>query len=320
MRSSPSLILSLLLLGSAATASVRPQIPPACVDSELMKGQTPQEFFGARAKQTTCRQEVAVLKAQFVAERARLATLTGANALDDQAEKMDKARKAWLRKLDECGNCATRGEIRKHSTGGRTEYWYIADGSCLIEGQDEADVVRSFEVKADSLLTAKGYPHNQPGGIPAIMEYAYVDPSGALLEDVEKVAVGTPFLSYLVVGGPDVPVVGRIGYRYLFGNETRFDTVDGVREFHHTFEGKSFPRGFRHPSVEETLASGRKRAVRAMDLTRVQGKWCLNSEGYLRYYTAADLGMDLTYAYDLAIDILLVTLETMYERGLGALP
>lgn len=313
-----------LVLFPLATQAVptAPTIPTTGVDAKLMNNQTPQAFFAARKNQTACRGELTTLKAAYVAEKEGLAKLlgtSGLDAIDAQGARMEKSRDTWLEKVSECGNCASQPmELRKIASAGRTEYWYIADGSCLVDGPNANGLLASYIAKKDSLLTADAYRH-YAGGFPTVLDYHFIDPATGQKQNLAKQTGAAPFFSFIAIRGPVIAGM-QASFGYVFKNEVAETQNNGVTEFSHTFQAERVDK-FTYPnSVQQHLPSGRQRRAQLLKLSRVQGKFFLNSEGYIRYYTAADLGMDLEYAKKLAQNILLTTLESMYERGVGEAP
>lgn len=304
------------------TALQAPTIPAGCYDTKLVGNDVPA-FFAARKTNTGCTTELGKRKAAYLAEKEALAKLKGSpdlNAIDAQNDRMEAARDRWLEQVNECGNCAASDiEVRKIQSGGRTEYWYIADGSCQVQKSSAADLLNSYQIKMDSLLEADGYRHYAPGGLPTVLDYHFIDnTSGKKLADPKMTA--PPFFSFIAIRGP-VVLGTQASFGYYYKNEYEVKDNNGVKEYLHSFHSVPPPRGFQYPStVAQALPSGRTRNARLIRLSRVQGKWCITSNGYLRYYTAADLGMDFDFAKKLAHSVLLTTLGTVYERGVGEVP
>ncbi len=321
-----STLIALVLLSPGVHAQevlLPPTIPAPGLDSKLLNNQTPQAFFAARKTNTACRSELTTRKATYFSQKDALAKLAGStdlDALDAQGLAMEGARDAWVEKMRECGNCTSQDiEVRPISTAGRTEFWYIGDGSCYVEGLNANGNDASFNAKADSLVTPDMYRH-YTGGFPTVLDFYPVDPkTGQKMAD-PKIAVGTPFNSFISIRGP-VLLGLQASFGYYYKNDTKFRETNGVKEYIHTFEAEKAPRAFRFPStVAQHMASGRTRDTNMLKLTRVQGMWYLTNDGYLRYYTAADLGMNLDFAKRLAQNIMLTTLATLYERGVGEAP
>jgi hypothetical protein len=320
-----SLGLGLFLFGSLAhgqATPVRPTLPKIGVDDKLLGGLSPREFFAARKVLGPCQQELSTLRASYLEARATLEKMSGGGdltGLDAQEETMEAARDLWVEKLAECGNCARRDlEIIKVPKL-PAEYWYVADGSCQVDTADAAELEASFLAKANSLVTQDAYRHNK-GGFPTVLSFQAIDSKTGLKIETPTLPMGVPFFAFISVRGP-VFLGFQASFGYVYKNEGNFVETNGTKEYVHTFTSYKAPRGFQYPAtVAQHLASGRKRNANLLKLNNVQGFWYLTQDGYLRYHTAADLGMDFDYARHLAQKILITTLSTLYERGVGEAP
>ncbi len=328
-----STIPSLLLLAAFSLAArgdtpVAPTIPapglhPLVMDKTAPTAFNARAFFDARKADTVCQGELATMRASYLSARESLAKMAGSSdldLLDDQGTIMEQARDEWVAKMRECGKCWSQDiELRAVPTAGRTEYWYIGDGSCQLDTLETKILADSFKAKTESLTTADAYRH-YTGGFPTVLDFFLVNPTtGAKMNDQTPNPL-SPFYAFIAVKGPSIfGVPSAFGYYYK--NQIVNRQTNGVTEYIHTFEAERAPRGFQAPSnIAIVLPSGRKRSAKSITVTRVQGMWYLTGEGYLRYYTAADLGMNLDFAKKIAQATMLTTLATLYERGVGEAP
>jgi hypothetical protein len=324
--------LFLLALVSLAAHGQQPAQPPTMptpgVDTVLMQGKTPEAFFGERKQKTACRAELATLRTAYRTEAKALETLKGssdADAIEAQGEKREAAREKYLDKLAECGPCARRDLEVIKVTGEavlRPQNWYVADGSCLIEGLSGADLEKAFSAAVDDLLTPDFYRH-YAGGLPTVLEYQVIDAkTGAKIANAGKQKLEDPFLSFIAIRGPSL-FGASSSFGYLYKNDTKLTAgAGGIKEYAHLFKVETPPRGFQFPAtVIEHLPSGATNKVRVNKLTKVHGMFYVSSDGYFRYHTAADVGLlDLGFARRLAQTTLFATLQTLHERAVGEAP
>lgn len=314
--------LILFLFSSILFAAPRPEMPEPGVDRVLTEGLSSREFFEKRASKTTCFQALEKDRIQYRTERAELFQLkkSGASAstLDAKERKMLALQKALLLKVEDCGECATRPvESVNVPTPQKTELWYIADGSCQLPTRDKNQLELAYQTSLDILLDAQKYPAKN-GGFSSVLEFSAVDmTAGELLPEIGKFPA-EPFHTFVGVKGP--VIVAQLGFQYIGKTNFFHREKNGLKELVITMRGVEFPQNFEPPTMYVEKASGKKDSVVAYSLKTFQIMWYLNSDGYSRYYTAADFGQIvsvLSFLKDFARETLGTTLFQQVERSLG---
>ena len=210
----------------------------------------------------------------------------------DKAKKDGAPRPVLLKWMARCGECAVRpqGEPIVIKKVTHTEVWYVSDGSCQL------DTGKSFEKLSQSLLDMRQYP-KKTGGFHALLEFIGYD--GTTKKPIE-IATESPFEAFVAISGPvflGIPTAAS----YYIKNEFKKDE----NYFHLKFSATPPPPGYTYPTL----------SVPQMRLSRVLGSWYVDRDGYIRYFTAADFGLKMQYAADLASEIILDTLVQLTERA-----
>jgi hypothetical protein len=289
--------LAFALWTAVSVAGIRPVLPAPGEDFILSGGKPMTEFFHSRAANLDCRDELNRLKTRYLSDGS--------------------SRDELLVKLEECGDCATR-EVTTTTvpTGGRTEEWYISDGSCQLEG-DKDTLAAGYRRIKNSLLHLKRYPQKF-GGFPYVLEFVAVDPTtGAILRDVDEVT--QPFYSFLSVMGKDPLGFILPAFSYFIRND--FKEIAEGKEFNLTFRTAKPPRGFQNPDVYHLEANGDKTWAVQVNIPAVHGMWYLSRHEdkrlYMRYHTAADFMMQIPYAKSFAREVLMETIFLLSQRAFG---
>lgn len=308
-----SLVLALgLCLPTLATE--RPSLPGPAIDTELLGGKTPREFFTQRMQ--GCR-DLETTENTYREERAKLQTLKDSNAaandLKFQQERAETALKAWIGRVKDCGPCHIRPIKRVVVTSaGKTENWFVSDGSCFLPSLTRDEAARAFEVRAKSLEQLSQYKYSS-GGFRQVVEFFAVDPVSGRPET--QATIPSPYEAFIAVRGPTLFGVRTAAGYYFGGGYRKWSDSDGAH-YHSFFTAKRPPRGFRQPRIRETDITGNPHRVRLIQLSDAQGQWYLTEDGYLRYYTAADFGLSLKFLSDMAEATLFETLLDLTQRGL----
>lgn len=313
-------MIALLVTGSSF-ADERPIIPEPQIDIKLTQGKSPAEFFQGRAQDEKCSSELRDLRAQYRTERNKLNALIKESAkpaaLDSQEKTMNRLRDSVITKLEACGECATQEiEHRTVYAPSGTQRWYIADGSCFLGnfGLSQSQL-RTVYDKATSRMLDNGRYTKQQGGIPSILLFDRVDPQTGKVLPAGPVE-NSPFLISLSVKGPSF--AGIISaFNYFIKNEFEKRSSGGVEETIIRFQQEKAPTGYEAPSkIYDVTAGGNKTGAFVRNISEVQGLWYFNSEGYFRYYTAADFGISLSLADSFARKTLLEALFTVIDESL----
>jgi hypothetical protein len=302
-------------------AADRPVIPEAQMDLGLTQGKTVAEFFQARLGNQKCASELQDLRAKHREEKNKLLGLmksgAAASALDAQEKNMSRVRDLLMGKMEECGECATRPiDHRTVYAPSGTQRWYIADGSCYLPalGLSPSQIRAAFD-KATARMLDNGRYTKQNQGIPSILLFDRVDEKTGKVMPPGPVE-SSPFLISLSVKGPSF--VGIVSaFNYFIKNEFEKKSQNGVEETVLRFNQEKMPSGYEAPSkIYDTTAGGKKTAAFVRNISEVQGLWYFNSEGYFRYYTAADFGISLNLADDFARKTLLEALFSVTDDSI----
>jgi hypothetical protein len=237
--------------------------------------------------------------------------------LDSQEKKVNQLRDSVLAKLEECGECATKEiEHRTVYTPKGTQRWYIADGSCYLPALNLSSAqIRAIFDKATAKMLNNGRYTKQDLGIPSILAFDKVDETtGKVLPP--GLAESSPFHIYLSVKGPSM--LGIVSaFNYFIKNEFEKKKDGELEETIIRFNQAKMPEGFVAPEkIYDTTFGGKKTAAFARNLSDVQGLWYFNSEGYFRYYTAADFGISLSLADSFARKTLLEALFSVTDDSI----
>jgi len=315
------LILVSLFITGLAFSNERPQIPAPQVDTKLTQGKTPSDFFQERSQNTSCSNELKELRIQYRTERNKLIALgkegANSNTLDSQEKVMSRVRDSLMTKLELCGECATQEvEHRTVYAPTGTQRWYIADGSCFLGtlGLSSSQLRAVYDKATARMLDNSKYTKVQ-GGIPSILLFDRVDPQTGKVLPAGPVE-SSPFLISLSVKGPSFAGIVS-AFNYFIKNEFEKRSQNGVEETVLRFEQEKAPAGYELPSkIYDVTAGGNKTGVFVRNISEVQGLWYFNSEGYFRYYTAADFGISLSLADSFARKTLLEALFSITDESI----
>lgn len=302
-----------LTLATSLLANNRPVIPEPQVDTNLTQGKSVPEFFQSRLSDQKCVSELQDLRTKHREEKNKLISLIKSNgkpeSLDAQEKVMSRLRDALVVKLEACGECATRPiEHRTVYAPTGTQRWYIADGSCYLPGLGlSPSQLRAVYDKATARMLDNGrYPKTQQG-IPSILLFDRVDEKTGKVMPPGPVE-SSPFLISLSVKGPSFAGIVS-AFNYFIKNEYEKKSQNGLEETIIRFNQEKMPEGYEAPSkIYDITAGGKKTSAFVRNISEVQGLWYFNSEGYFRYYTAADFGISLSLADDFARKALLEAL------------
>jgi hypothetical protein len=316
------------------TVAEPPALPTSCVDLELVGPEGPRPFFEKRAQNPECRNKlkaalqdqqalvakIETLKAERAAEPAKLTEKN--KKIDDLGPDLKAAQAAVRAAMLECGECTTKDVVAlnvlgKVGIGNSGATWYETDGSCQIPSTDSKVLENAFAVISDSLVHAKSYPLYSPGGFANVLDFQIVD--GLTFKPEADEFPPSPLNLGVWVRGPKLPVVGGVAFRYFVEANYGFQDRGATKEFSLSFstieDGKTL-RALKFPdNVKDQSTSGLPMNVKPIGLAKVRGLWCVNTDGYIRYYTAAEFPLNVSSAADLAKDILLDTLITLSNRG-----
>ncbi len=315
----------------------RPPVPSDCVDLELVGAGGPRPFFEKRAENAQCRTQLDAAFLEYETTRAKIEALKAerdpAAAADDaklvaQNKQIDSLgadlktkRAAILGFMQECGECATKDVTAltvMPKMGRGKEAWYETDGSCQIPSTETAVLEKAFSSISDSLVHAKRYPLYSPGGFANVLDFQVVDGLD-FKSDVDAFPPSPLNLGVWVRGlklpGFDFSLAFRYFIEAKYGTQNRGATKEFSLSFS-TVEDPDVLRALKFPDdVKDRSPSGRPIEVIPKNLLNVRGLWCVNSEGYIRYYTAAEFPYQSPQLAKLGRDILLDTLIALSSRG-----
>jgi|694.fasta_scaffold17687_6 hypothetical protein len=314
-------ILLSLIASVTVFAAESPQIPTPEVDLTLTGGKPVSEYFQARLANQSCSSQLQDLRKKYREERNKFLALdkakTSPTDLDSQERAMNNSRDSVLAKLEECGECATRPvEHRTVYAPSGTQRWYVADGSCYLPalGLSQSQMRAVYDKASARMLNNARYT-KMDNGIPSILKFDRVDqatgkvlPAGPIEE--------SNFSIFLSVKGPSF--AGLVSaFSYFIENKVEKKSQNGVEETIIRFNQAKLPEGFAYPDkIYDVTASGQKTAAFVRNIPQVQGLWYLNSEGYFRYYTAADFGISLSLADSFARKALLEALFAVTDDSI----
>ncbi len=319
--------LLLLMFLNILNAATRPVTPQPEVDMELTGKLTAREFFKKRAADKECSAELEKQRQLYRTQKLALIELKKSggkpDALDAKEAENLKTLKTLLVQLRKCGDCLVKpvvtGKPFKMPGSNQTEVWTVADGSCQLAQEDKKILEDIFQVSVDTMLDIHKYP-GRNNGFPLLLEFEAMDYKKAImLPNVGKLESPTEVYAFVGVQGPKNPI-GYAGFQYIGKNTVVAREKNGLKELIISMSGVENPNGFEEPSMNVISAGGKKfKIFPLMSLTRVEVMWYLNSDGYSRYYTAADFGHlgALDYLQSYAEETLLNTLHRQVERSLG---
>ncbi len=284
-------LLAILPVSMRADDVKPPSYPTPGVDRELTNGKTAKEFFAARAADSVCRSAWVELKSAYQAEKDKLEAMTkaheGRNELDSQEIALENSRYKLLLKTEECGPCAT-DEVKtvRAETAGKAVYWYVSDGSYLVEAADEAQRKKKVQRLRQLLLTVP----TKKFRLRSVIDYVLVDNATGKLLDDARVIDHSPYYVFTSVGKP---VLGAVlaGDFYMKGV---YETSNKQpAEFIIKTEIVPRPKGFSPPVNDYVSLSGANYLTHHEVVPAGLGMTYLTSDGYLRIWTATSYGSDL---------------------------
>ena len=307
---------------SSLHGAERPTHPGASVDTTLLDGKTVEEFFEQRRENTPCREKLTLLETTWKNSKNLLTKLlndgAGKREIREQETNMLQARENLLAQIRECGDCAAQpiGKVVVPKAFS-SENWYISDGSCYVNQADPDERMKTYEARVQSLREQKSYPYSSDprieGGFYNILEFFFVDPAtGQKLPT--KTMEDPTFTAFISIRGPEI-FGQQVAFGYVFENTIKEWEENGVKHFLLTFSAIKPPRAFRMPRISAKSANGDLDPIRHIRLQNVVGQWYVNSDGYSRYFTAADFGMSMDFAKGIALRILTDTVVEFSERG-----
>ncbi len=324
-----------------AKSGSRPSIPAPEIDPALIQdGKTVREFFENRAKDAACQSDLTKAKADYRQKlkevedlkATRVLTTDGKEdatlkSINDKIDAMNAPlialRDKMLVLIDKCGECATHEvESRDVDAGaGKTENWYISDGSCQIPSDDPAVLSKAFKLISESLLRTSAYPKTAKDGFANILAFRAANKKDLSALSDDKFPA-SPLNLFLWVLGPPLPFgLGWFRFQYYVKAEYT-EPKTATDPFFLKFETEADARikadteivGLEN--IPDTTLSGRaKKGGKTTWLKNVQGSWYVTPDGYLRYYTAAQFPMKLKDIATQGRRILIDTLVFAQSRG-----
>lgn len=289
-----AVLLLLTAVPASADEAKAPSYPAPGVDLALTQGKSPRDFFSARAANTADREALDAAKAAYQKAKDKLDAMIESkdsrDALDAQERLMDLSRYNLLLKIEEAGPCAT-DEVKsiKIKTPDRTEYWYIQDGSYLIEAADAAQRKKKIQRLKQRLLSIPAKKERSSGMIDCVL----VDnASGKLLENVHAIEK-SPFYAFTSMGAP---VLGSVLAYDFYTKGTVEKPADKSTELLIKSQVVPRPKTFSPPESDYTSPSGKSYFTQHEIVAASLGMTYLNSDGYLRIWSATDYGTDMDAA------------------------
>ncbi len=341
-------VLCLMLVCSSfawAATTKRPTVPLTTdgkslgVDVRLGMGK-PRDFFEARSRDAACMADLARAKADYKAFQKQIRDLKAKRPvagpstpepkdLNDQIDALGveqrKQRSKLLAIMEKCGECAVQSVVPlKITTAAKTETWYESDGSCQFPVKDQSVLDTAFKKISDSLTHAKRYPHFSEGGFNSILEFQVANVTkDATTNAITSVAFDKTIdafpspQTYLAIWVRGPQIFGTtFAFQYFIASEYKHYSVGSQKEFELKFETVATKEKVKFPDIQDFFPSGRPRPkLKQTELPNVVGAWYLNSDGYVRYYTAAQFEIQIKAAEQAARATLLDTLADLSDRG-----
>lgn len=317
----------MILFFGAIAHGEEPQIPDVCEDKVLYGNETRQKFFDSRALDLECRSKLDLARLEYDKSNSHLNDAMAKPADRDTISHLEKEmlrqKKNLIAFLFQCGSCATHPVERRDIDD---QIWYVSDGSCSVHGSTSTQMYK----RAQSFLRGiRNYPQYL-GGLTNVLEFVVVDPKNGKALWETNYPTASPVDIFISVRGPKV--LGFLTAVSYFSRGTFGESSDG-KEFSIQFNSKRPTMGFRAPRVYYLPAAGRvpgqleteRIEAQQVSLHTIRGSWCLNSDGNLRYFTAADFGelfqgstaLAGLMGTDLALSILRETLFDLSEVARG---
>src|SRR5690606_24926989 len=123
-----------------------------------------------------------------------------ASSLESQSEKLEDALEVWIARVKDCGPCHIR-PIRqvKVASAGKTENWFISDGSCYLPELTADQAAQAFKIRRESLEKVAMY-ETQTGGFRQVVEFFPVHPATGRPSNVATLP--NPYEAFIAVRGP----------------------------------------------------------------------------------------------------------------------
>jgi hypothetical protein len=349
----PFFLLCICTLGLADNPPVteyaeRPKVPAPGVDADLVGANGPRAFFEKQASDAACVSDLGKVRSEYrtilteieslkkarpkstKADGTEDAALKTANdAIDAKGVSLKEKRKELLALMQKCGECSAQDvkpwKVKPTPKRPQAEMWYVTDGSCQIPSKDTKVLESAFQEVSNSLVHAKSYPAYSPGGFGNVLEFQLAKVTGAgptvkveFLPKEDKFPASPIHLGIWIRGFEAFN--NLFAFRYFIKANYEFKDANGLKEFWLTFntvdDDISTQKKVVFPdTVTDLTTSGRVKKVKPNNLKNVQGLWYLNSDGYIRYYTAAVFPFPNDNLAELGKNILLDTLTTLSERG-----
>lgn len=305
-------IISLLFIISSTALGKLVTAQPG-VDTKLFVTESPKEFFHKRQTNNVgCFKKLLLIKKQYLETKLKLKNLILKKVSQTEIEKTQKEfehyKKTYLELFETCGNCFLH-EIEKKEILStiKNEIWYLIDGSCFINLENSELLKKTYKKLYTSLLTVEQYS-KESGGLSGILKYLVVNPISG---KIEKEISSSPFYSFYVIKGPFL-MGQQTGFAFFARNEFKYQDD----QFYLTFTGDKMPPSFSWPEVFDTSVTGNINKVFLFHISSVYGFWFISSEGYIRFFLAADLGMSFDFAISTGRMIFFENLIEFMERGL----
>ncbi len=317
-----NLLISTIILGSSfslwALTPERPTAPPLAIDKVLTGGEEPRVFFEKRASDAACQEDLKTAKTEVRTIKDAMKAMSAAKApateLDDKEADLAVARETLLTLMEKCGECATQ-EVETQELNFKThkETWFISDGSCQIPSADPAKLKKAFELISDSLIHAKRYPRTKDG-FENVLDFQIVE-NGTTFKPQEDLFPKSPANLTIWVRGPRA--LRLMFYYFMEATYATQPTPNGGSEFFLKFTAAEPKAKLTYPTVTDFTASGKPIPLISMLLKNVVGQWYVTSDGYIRYFTAAQLPNNLGASVfkKLGRGVLIDTLTEISARG-----
>lgn len=301
----------------------------------------PRAYYELRSRDAACMADLAKAKTEYSKQLKAIRTLkdsrpaagSGApepveinNKIDLLGKQLAAQRSTLLNAMNRCGECSVEAVIpHVIKTAAKTEVWYESDGSCQIPSKDKDVLKKAFQRISDSLTHAKRYPHHAEGGFGSILDFQIAQvnttPEGATsvkFDDKLDAFTGLPTYLAIWVRGPKLLPGATPAFQYFIRSENKAYGTTDLNEFELKFETVSDPKiknKVIFPTIQDRSTSGRPLPAKQQTLPNVIGAWYLNSDGYLRYYTAAEFPFKFPGLEEIARYTLLDTLAELSDRG-----
>jgi hypothetical protein len=326
-----SLFAAVFLLGApSALAKDDPKLPTPETDKALI------EDIKKGLADSACTQRVTDYLKKYDDKLAEVKKETAKSPApaDSAIRKMEDGleilRNDYLKEIQKCGPCRTRDLEDWDST--RSGYWYVTDGSCVLDTTKTALLKDAFTRTSTSLKTKGDYlkfGHIVKVAVVGSSQDAFDDKAMLTDEFHAFLAIRTPleflgriqtFFYYIrntIVEGQDANGKKTFALSftsYLDDNKNAKRPIQPAKTLVEKFKGKS--RGAEEKFFY-TTPGGRKLLMDFNELKLVQGQWFISEDGTLRYSTFGDFFVESSAVKNSANLVLLEALLEMYKRALG---